>query len=204
MVTYGWLKVGVPNKKTTPPTNKPFNHKEPPKETDSTDEMNNETQPTKKSSKKMSWNRQNNPAELNNQPRDANQNIDSLPDVDPATDESNRTLFEPEKCHCDLQQKQHNANTAKFVGDPKVLPRIPDKSDLLKMKDNQPRNKPEDPHSLNANNVKSDLLEKKYNQPRHKSEEVAMEYLSVETDPNYKLYPWSLLQEVSSTFESHT
>ncbi len=73
------------------------------------------------------------------------------------------------------------------------------------MKDNQPRNKPEDPHSLNANsNVKSDLLEKKYNRPRHKSEEVAMEYLSVETDPNYKLYPWSLLQEVSSTFESHT
>jgi hypothetical protein len=76
------------------------------------DEMNNETQqPTKKSSKKRSWNRQNNPVELINQPRDANQNIDSLPDVDPATDEPNRTLFEPEKCHYDLYNKNSTMQT---------------------------------------------------------------------------------------------
>jgi hypothetical protein len=119
---------------------------------------------------------QNNPTELMDQPREAIQTIDSLPDVDPATDTSNQTLFEPEKCHCDLQQKQHNANTTKSVGDPKVLPRIPDKSDLLTMKDNQ---------------------------PRHKAEDLAMTYQSYETDPN-KLYPWSLIKEVSSTFESQT
>jgi hypothetical protein len=43
-----------------------------------------------------------------------------------------------------FEQKQLNSNTAKFVGDPQVLPRILEKSDFFKKKDNQPRHRAED------------------------------------------------------------
>jgi hypothetical protein len=69
-----------------------------------------------------------------------------------------------------FEQKQLNSNTAKFVGDPQVLPRILEKSDFFKKKDNQ---------------------------PRYKAEDLVIGYLSNETDPS-ELYPWSLKKKLKS------